>query len=237
MSPFSFSCNITPMHVLIVEDDPRILKFLKVALFSEGNTTSTASSLESAQTELSEATAPFEMVILDRMLVGNDGAKLIPEIKRRLPACGILVLSALSESSEKAQVLDLGADDYIAKPFTLQELTARIRSIERRIKSSVGGRLIRLGDLSLDLVSHRLSVGGKPIDLSQKEFQVFLMLAQEPGRVHSRFQLLDCVWNTQFDVESNVVEVTVNNLRRKLEASKAQAMILSKRGVGYWLET
>lgn len=225
------------MHVLIVEDDQRILKFLKNALTSEGNTTSTASTYDTAHHELTEASTPFDMVILDRMLVGSDGATLIPEIKRRLPACGILVLSALSESTEKAVVLDLGADDYLAKPFTLQELTARIRSIERRIRASSGGRVIRLGDMSLDLVAHRLSVGGKLVDLSQKEFQVFATLAQEPGRVHSRFQLLDRVWNAQFYVESNVVEVTVNNLRRKLEGSKAVAKILSKRGVGYWLET
>lgn len=225
------------MHVLIVEDDPRILKFLKDALTSNGNTTAVASSLEVARLALLNGQTPFDMVILDRMLGGSDGATLIPEIKRRLQSCGILVLSALSESSEKATVLDQGADDYLAKPFTLLELTARIRSIERRIRSSSAGRVVRLGDLSLDLVAHRLSIGANVVDLSQKEFQLFVVLAQEPGRVHSRFQLLDRVWNAQFDIESNVVEVTVNNVRRKLEASGASAKILSKRGVGYWLET
>ena len=224
------------MQVLIVEDDKRILKYLKDALAADGSVPLCADSFQGALEVVESCKGSLEVVILDRMLGALDGAKLIPVIRKHSPQCGILVLSALGESTEKAAVLDLGADDYLAKPFTLLELTARIRAVSRRFQKNGGGRTIQLGKCTLDLVGHRLLVAGQPVDLPQKEFMVLALLAQNVGRVHNRYQLLDQVWNTQFDIESNVVEVTINNLRRKLEASGGKIKILSRRGMGYWIE-
>lgn len=224
------------MHVLIVEDEQRILNYLADALASDGHTTQRADTFESAKHTLTTAPCDFDVVLLDRMLGASDGADLITLIKSRRPHCKILILSALGDASEKALVLDKGADDYLSKPFTLTELSARIRALGRRSHSTTSGARIQLGNCTLDLVGHRLLFGHRPIDLSHKEFQVLVALAQHAGRVLSRYQLLDQVWNAQFEIESNVVEVTIRNLRKKLENNGHGLTLRSKRGLGYWLE-
>ena len=149
-----------------------------------------------------------------------------------------LISSKKSKSSiRKSELLDLGADDYLAKPFSLLELLSRIRVQFRRPKSAdPEGTAVQLGDLIIDRIHHEVKCGALKIDLSNKEFKLLSVLVRDVGRVLSRFQLMDRVWDTQKDIESNVVEATVRNLRRKLEGAQSQVKIQSKRNVGYWIE-
>ena len=225
------------MHLLIVEDEARILSFLCDALRTEGHTIEPCPSFDAALATLTNPlTSKFDAVILDRMLHGKEGAKLIPNIRAKNPQSGILILSAINTPEEKAAVLDLGADDYLGKPFSLEELSARVRVLGRKMTGATSNK-IRFGNSELDLVAHTVTIHEKKSDLSHREFQVLCLFMQNPGKVFNRFQILDRVWNAQYDIESNVVEVTINNIRRKLESEGSDLKLLSKRNVGYWLET
>jgi DNA-binding response OmpR family regulator len=182
---------------------------------------------------------PPRVVILDRMLGRADGATLIPKLKSRYPEAGILILSSLDMPSEKARIIDMGADEYVSKPFSLDELTARLRLVVRRShgSASVAESTVRvLANLNLDLRTQNVAVGSSKLDLTRKEFQLLTLLMDSPGRVFNRFQILDRVWEIERVSESNVVETTIKNLRRKLEDSGALVTIESKRNQGYWIE-
>ena len=226
------------MHLLVVEDDPRLSEYMKEALSREGYTLEVCASVEEVQAYMALKNEPPKVVILDRMLGRQDGAHLIPQIKMRYPEVAILILSSLDMPSEKARIIDAGADEYLSKPFSLDELTARIRLVVRR---SSGPRLdltVRvLGNLCLDLKTQTSTVNSARLDLTRKEFQLLSLLMDSPGRVYSRFQILDRVWEIERLSESNVVETTVKNLRRKLEEIAASVRIESKRNMGYWIET
>jgi two-component system OmpR family response regulator len=192
-------------------------------------------SLEEAKTALETQFTP-DIVLLDRMLKGEDGASLIPHLKQKYPTCHILVLSAIGTAEEKANIIDQGADDYISKPFSLSELTARLRALKRRPQSQGLSYLLTFKDVLVDLRSQTAHCKNVKIDFSKKEFLVLVTLLQSPGRVYNKFQLLDKVWDVQSDIESNVVEVTLKNIRKKLKESNSEIEILSKRNIGYWIE-
>lgn len=228
------------MHILIVEDDPQLANYLKESLRREGYTLDLCSSIEDVQTYMtSSLNEPPRVVILDRMLGRTDGAVLITQIKEKYPTTGILILSSLDMPSEKARILDMGADEYLAKPFSLEELTARLRLVVRRATSAspINLGVKALGNLSMDLKTQNANVGSKKLDLTRKEFQLLSLLIDSPGRVFNRFQILDRVWDIERTTESNVVETAIKNLRRKLEEAECTARIESKRNLGYWLET
>lgn len=226
------------MHLLVVEDEEKIRRFLCQALAAEGHTVQPLASYEEAEEWLAHAfeTAP-DAALLDRLLQGKDGARLIPLIRGRFPECAIVVLSAISTAEEKSSVLDMGADDYLSKPFSLIELSARLR-VQSRKRSTASGtsRVVSFRNCQMDLVLHQVLIDGKKVELSSREYQLLSVLLQNPGRVYNRFHLLDQIWNTQFDIESNVVEVTMNHLRKKLMRAGSELKILSKRNLGYWLE-
>jgi DNA-binding response OmpR family regulator len=227
------------MQILVVEDDKRVSQFLDQALRAENYQVVVCRSLEELDSFCAQRNQDKpEVVILDRMLGSDDGATRIGALKRNFPETKILVLSAIDQASEKARVLDLGADDYIAKPFSLEELSARIRLLRRRQSqaSGVGRDIYNMGNLVVDLKRQQVSVAGKKVDLTKKEFQVLSLLLEHPGRIYNRFQLLDRVWDMDHLAETNVVEVTIKNLRRKLEEAQSTAVIQSKRQLGYWIE-
>ena len=229
------------MNVLIVEDEKRVLQFLEASLKQEGYCVFGCSTYESALDVLSAKNPIPDVIILDRQLHRNDGTSLVKPFRETFPGCKLIILSAINAPEEKASLLDLGADDYISKPFSLVELTARVRVLSRRKSSDAdtgarGVPLYRLKDVELDPIQHTVTVNAKRVDLSNKEYQVLATFLKAPGRVYNKFQLLDLVWNMQFDIESNVVEVTVKNLRRKLELASSQLEIQSKRNIGYWVE-
>jgi len=225
------------MHILVIEDDPRLSEYLNEALGREGYTIEVCATIDEAESYMASQNEIPKLVILDRMLGREDGGTLIPKLKLRYPEVGILVLSSLDMPSEKARLIDSGAEDYLSKPFSLEELTARLRMIARRGASSKAESLIRaLGNLSLDLKSQSASVGPAKLSLTRKEFQLLSLLMDSPGRVYNRFQILDRVWEIERLTESNVVETSIKNLRRKLEDAGSSAHIESRRNVGYWIE-
>ncbi len=228
------------MQLLLIEDDPRLSEYLTEALGREGYVIDLCASVEEARahmaSQLGESPA---VIILDRMLGRNDGATIIPSLKSRYPGAGILVLSSLDMPSEKARLIDSGADEYLGKPFSLDELSARLRLVARRAglnESTQNTAMRALGNLSLDLKIQNAAVGPVKLDLTRKEFQLLSLLMDSPGRVFNRFQILDRVWEVERTTESNVVETAIKNLRRKLEEAKSTARIESKRNVGYWIE-
>ena len=229
------------MHLLVVEDDPRLSEYMREALSREGYSVEVCSSVDEVQTYMTLHSAePPRVVVLDRMLGRLDGATLIAPLKTRYPEVGILILSSLDMPSEKARIIDAGADEYLSKPFSLDELTARLRLVIRRSgsespRTDIAVRV--LGRLCLDLKTQNVTVGSNRLDLTRKEFQLLSLLMDHPGRVFNRIQILDRVWEIERLTESNVVETTVKNLRRKLEEGEADARIESKRNVGYWIET
>jgi len=228
------------MQLLLIEDDPRLHEYLIDALGREGHTVDLCTSVDEAQAYMaSQKNEPPAVVILDRMLGRLDGATLIPQLKSRYPESGILILSSLDMASEKARLIDSGADEYLSKPFSLDELSARLRLVARRAGSAASAQntaVRALGNLSLDLKTQNATAGPNKLDLTRKEFQLLSLLLDSPGRVYNRFQILDRVWEVERNTESNVVETAIKNLRRKLEEANCSARIESKRNIGYWIE-
>jgi DNA-binding response OmpR family regulator len=228
------------VDILVIEDEPRVANFLKRSLEAESHCVQLCKDAQELEAALHLPRASRdtpEVVILDRMLRGSEGLDYISEIRRSFPTCRILVLSAIDMPEEKAKALDLGADDYLAKPFSLTELSARLRVLARRAVEPSKALILQTKDLSIDLSLQTVCVRGRKIDLSKKEYQILVVLSQHPGRVFNKYQLLDKVWDMQFTVESNTVEVTIRNLRKKLEQGGVSLEILSKRNIGYWIES
>lgn len=227
------------MHILVIEDDPRQSHYIRNSLSQEGYSIDVCSSLDEVQAYMVSLNEAPQIIILDRMLGRNDGAILIPKLKEKYPNGKIVVLSSLDMASEKARIIDLGADEYLGKPFALEELSARLRLVLRRPQpsGSVEITVKMVGNLVVDLKTQHVTVGSLKVDFTRKEFQLITLLMEHPGRVFNRFQILDRVWEVERITESNVVETTIKNLRRKLEETHCTARIESKRNVGYWIET
>jgi len=224
------------MTIIVVEDETRVLSFLTEALRKEGHTVHPAATFGEAAETIGNVGSSADLIIMDRLLDRVDAIALIPQMREKCKNAKILVLSTINDPVQKAAALDLGADDYLGKPFQLVELSARIRSLARRNQESSAASILTVGDLQINAIEHKVSVAGKNVDISNKEYLVLVTMMQHPGRVYNKFQLLDRVWDTQFDVESNVVEVTIKNLRRKLESAGSKTEILSRRNIGYWIE-
>lgn len=224
------------MKLLVVEDEESVARYLEQSLRDLQFQVSHCRNLEALDKYLenSHESAPT-VIILDRLLYGKDSAPRIPAIKKMWPMTKILVLSAVGGPSEKSKILDSGADDYISKPFSIDELGARIRVLLRRPHES-SSPVVSLGNLVLNPLSQLVEVDGQRLELSRKEFLLLALMMQNPSRVFSRIQLLDRIWDIHNDVESNVVEATIKNLRKKLDASKANVRVMSKRFMGYWIE-
>lgn len=224
------------MNILLVEDELKMSEYLTKSFESEGHHVETCVDFESLENLL---TLPSdfspEVIVLDRLLKNQDASESIPRLKKKWDQSKIVVLSAIGSSLEKSRLLDLGVDDYVSKPFSIEELHARIRAVARRKKES-SQTFVMVGDVLLNLLHQSVEVSGKRLDLSRKEYLILSALMQAPGRVYSKYQLLDMIWNVNSDVDSNVVEVTVKNLRRKLGDAQSSLKIMNRRQVGYWVE-
>ena len=220
------------MRVLLVEDEPKLAAFIHKGLAEDGFDVAVASSGEEA---LAHArTTPPDIVILDIMLPGMDGFGVCRSLRVLFPDLPILMLSARELVDDRVQGLDAGADDYLTKPFAFSELRARLRALLRRGRAS-GGNIVRLGDLSLDPVARQVMRGTRRIDLTNKEFALLQYLMQNPGQVLTRAMIAEAVWDFTWDRLTNVIDVFVNHLRRKLEEAGEPRIIHSVRGVGYVL--
>jgi two-component system, OmpR family, copper resistance phosphate regulon response regulator CusR len=201
------------MRILVIEDEPRILEFLKVGLEAEGFTVDgAADGVEGYALARSES---YDLVILDLRLPRLDGLRVLEELRRCRPELPVLVLSARSDLPTKLRSFHLGANDYLSKPFSFDELVARVR-VQLRHAGEDDASTIRLAGLQLDLARRRVSVDGVTTDLSDREFRLLYHLVSHPGEIVSRERLLSEVWGYSFDPGSNVVDVCVRRLRKKL---------------------
>jgi len=225
--------------VLVVEDDANLLETLKYNLHREGYDVLTAADGEKA-VEVARAQRPA-LIILDIMLPGMNGFEVC-RILRKDMNVPILMLTARSDETDRIIGLEIGADDYVTKPFSVRELLARVRAMLRRSKmteavSSAAPVSLKIDDLEIDIARHRASLAGAGLELSPKEFDLLVFLARNQGLVFSRAQLLEKVWGYDFAGDTRTVDVHVRWLRRKIETDPARpARIVTVRGTGYKLE-
>jgi two-component system OmpR family response regulator len=218
------------VRVLIVEDDEKIASFLERGLTAHGYQVSLATRGDDG---LELALSPeVELVILDLSLPGLDGLEALRKLREPRRHKPVLVLTARDALDEKVRALDLGADDYMTKPFALDELLARLRALTRRADQR-SSDAIEMGPLRLDLLSRRVTRGDTVIDLSSREFALLEYLMRHAGQVLSRVQILAAVWEYDFDPQSNIVDVYVRYLRRKIDPPTGPSAIETVRGAGY----
>ncbi len=221
------------MHVLIVEDDPRIRSFLAKGLKAEGYATSLAPDGDQAL-DLAAAFGPeYDLVLLDLGLPGTDGREVLRRLRAEHPALPVLILTARDDVASKVWGLDAGACDYLTKPFAFDELLARVRVALRA--PGPGAAELVAGDLRLDPATRIVHRAGRRIELAPREWALLEYFARHPHQVLSRAQLLSHVWDIEFDPGSNVVDVYVGYLRRKLNAEGLPVLLGAVRGVGYRL--
>ncbi len=216
------------MRLLLVEDDAMIGEGLRLGLRQEGHTVDLVR--DGAVAENALLSEPYELVLLDLGLPNKSGLDVLKTLRMKGNPVPVLIVTARDAIEDRIAGLDAGADDYITKPFDLDELAARIRALQRRR----GGRadpLLTLGDLVLDPASHKVTLGGRELALSQREFALLHMLAERPGTVLSRAQIEERMYGWSEEVESNAIEVHIHNLRRKLGSD----WIRNLRGVGYFV--
>jgi DNA-binding response OmpR family regulator len=224
-------------HVLIVEDEPDLARIVKRHVESLGYRASIA---ESGEDALAMAQEHFDLVLLDVMLPGIDGMEVCRQLRQRSQYMPVLMLTARSSDIDKVMGLESGADDYLTKPFSVQELLARIKAIFRRMDVLAAPRsepeeILVIGDqLRVNLETREVRVDGRPVDLTQKEYELLLHFARHPGRVYSRTQLLDAVWGYNHDGYEHAVNCHINRLRAKIEADPGKPKLLTTVwGVGY----
>jgi len=221
------------MHVLIVEDERKIATYIKRGLEEQGYAVDVAFTGQEAL-DWAE-TVPFDLIVLDVLLPGLDGLAVCRTLRKRGLRVPILMLTARDTIDDRVAGLDAGADDYLVKPFALKELLARLRALSRRAAGIPKSPILQIADLSLDTLTHRVRRGSRTIELTAKEYAVLECLMREPERVLSRTLIADHVWNYDVYNESNVVDVYIRNLRRKIDDGFDQKLIHTVRGAGYRL--
>lgn len=217
--------------VLVIDDDPKITSLLRRALRAEGYDVRTAQ--DGAEGLARARERQPDLVVLDWLMPGMDGLEVCRRLREQSDV-PILMLTARDETADRVRGLDSGADDYLVKPFALDELLARVRALLRR-REQRERRVLQYADLALDLTSRIATRGERTIELTTREFELLSYFLRHPGVVLSQEQLLDHVWEGQFDNESNVLHVYVGYLRNKLEAGGEPRLIHTVRGVGYVL--
>ncbi|OGT28785.1 MAG: DNA-binding response regulator [Gammaproteobacteria bacterium RBG_16_66_13] len=221
------------MRVLVVEDEPRISAYVKRGLEEQGYAVDTAytgrEALDWAET------VEFDLIVLDLLLPELDGVSVCRELRRRGYRAPILMLTARDALDDRVTGLDAGADDYLVKPFAMRELLARLRALGRRATEGPRSPVLQLADLAMDTLTRRVSRGGKPVTLTAKEYAVLECLLREPERVLTRTQIAEHVWSYDVYHQSNVVDVYIRNLRRKLDDPYPLKLIHTVRGAGYRL--
>ena len=218
------------MRVLLVEDDKKTASFVAKALRAEGFTVDVLHHGDEALVALTNT--PFDAAILDIMLPGRDGLSVLKQLRVSGNKVPVLLLSARGALNERVEGLNAGADDYLAKPFALEEVLARARALVRRGGESKS-TLLRVGDLTLDTLKRVAERGGRKIELTTREYQLLEYLMRSVGRVCSRMMILENVWDYNFDPGSNLVDVYVGRLRDKIDGGSTVRLLHSVRGEGY----
>ncbi|WOH63531.1 response regulator transcription factor [Bradyrhizobium sp. BWA-3-5] len=220
-------------RILVVEDDPETAGQLVESLRTSGYQVDLASSGNEALSR--GAAGEYAVITIDRMLPDIDGIAVMRQLREDGIAAPVLIVSALGEVDDRVRGLRAGGDDYLVKPFSFVELLARVEALGRRSDTIVKETILRVGDLVLDLVSRTASRRGKDIVLFPREFQLLEYLVRNEGRVVSRAMLLQHVWDLHFDPSTNIIDVYVGRVRRKVDGQQAYPLIHTVRGVGYSL--
>lgn len=222
------------MRILIVEDDRKIADFLRKGLEEEGFTLRVAK--DGAEGLASAIAEPPDLAIVDVMLPIMDGLEIVKAVRARRLAFPILILSARDAVEDKVKGLEIGADDYLAKPFSLTELLARIQALLRRASAQSEPSTLQVADLSLNLLTRKASRAGQPLELQRLEFLLLEYLMRNTGRVVSKSTIIEHVWGYDFDPGTNVVEARVCRLREKVDKPFERKLIRTVKGFGYVLE-
>jgi DNA-binding response OmpR family regulator len=218
------------MRILVAEDDAPLAEFLHQRLLQEHFAVQVVSDGNEAQRLAAEQ--PYDLVLLDLTLPGTQGLDVLRGIRAKKPDLPVLIMTGSNLLEERVRGLDLGADDYLAKPFAFAELAARIRALLRRGKSSAQA-VLQVDDLELDRFSHTVRRSGHTVELSPKEFALLEFLMRQPGQPVARTAIVEHVWKLNFDTMTNVVDVYINYLRRKVDSGHDRPLIRTVRGVGY----
>jgi DNA-binding response OmpR family regulator len=222
------------VKILYVEDDPTARSYIRKGLEEHGHVVDVAVDGDAG---LEQATiGSYDLLLLDVGVPGMSGFELLRELREGADATPVLMLSARGEVSDRIRGLNLGADDYLPKPFAFAELLARIQAIQRRVASDPPDPVLRLADLELDLAGHRVQRGGRSISLTRKEFALLEYFMRNQGQVLSRTMITERVWDYGFDSHSNVIDVHIAHLRKKIDRDFEHKLLHTIKGVGYILD-
>jgi two-component system, OmpR family, response regulator len=222
------------MRLLVVEDEPAIAEAVRAILASAGHAVDVTPTGQEALDW--SAVYPYDLIVLDIVLPGMDGFEVCARLRAAGVGAPILMLTARDQLEDRVAGLDAGADDYLAKPFAAAELLARARALLRR-GSSDRPAVITVGDLELDPATLGVRRAGRSIRLTAREFALLEVLARQPDRIFAQDRLIDAVWDAGFTAESNIVEVYIRSLRRKVDGGRRDGLIETVRGVGYRLRS
>ncbi len=221
------------MRILVAEDEKKLARFIKRALAEDGHAVDL--SHEGAEASHMALTESYDAIVLDLQLPGQDGLSILREIRAQKKPTLVIILTARDTVKDRVRGLDAGADDYLVKPFALEELRARVRTLLRRGQGSAS-TLLEFGDLSMDLLTRGIRRGDRAITLTPKEFTLLEYFLRNPTRVLSRTSIAEHVWDYNFEWQSNVVDVFVMGLRKKTEERGEPRLIHTVRGVGFVLK-
>lgn len=222
------------MKLLLVEDNERVAQFVRKGLNEEGHTVDYAGNGRDGL--FLAATGRYDALILDRLLPdGVEGLRVVESLRRTGNTTPILILSALAEIDDRIKGLRAGGDDYLTKPFAFGELLARVEALVRRSERAEIRTSYTVGDLRIDLLSHKVTRGGRPIQLQPREFRLLEYLMAHAGQVVTRTMLLENVWEHHFDPQTNVIDVHISRLRQKVDSGFTPPLLHTVRGVGYRL--
>lgn len=220
------------MHILLVEDDLKLTKVVRRILEEDGQIVDTLA--DGAEADLQVRMETYDLLLLDVMLPNLSGFDLVRRLRNRADPIPVLMLTARDSIQDRVSGLDAGADDYLVKPFALSELLARVRALGRRPRTAMSAsEILRVGDLGLDTSTRMASRGGQDIVLTTTEYQLLQRLMRAPGRVFTRTELLELVWNLDSEISSNVVDTYIHYLRRKIDQNNEVKLIQTVRGSGY----
>jgi two-component system OmpR family response regulator len=221
------------MRILVIEDDPTVGQYVKRGL--EEHRWAVDLMTDGVEGERRASSEAYDLVILDMRLPGKSGLDILQSLRAKGFERPVLVLTAQDAVDAKVTTLRAGADDYVTKPFAFEELLARVEALARRPRA-LASPVLRVGDLEIDQATHAVRRGGVPIEVTPKEYTVLEYLARHAGRVMSRTLITEYAWGYHFDPGTNIVDVVINHLRKKVDAGYGRKLITTVRGVGYVLK-
>ena len=222
------------MHILLIEDDAGVAEYIGKGL--RENQHSVEHVADGHQGLASSRSGSYDAMIIDRMLPGLNGLSIIEDLRSRGDKTPVLILSALGEVDDRVKGLRAGGDDYLVKPFAFAELLARLEAIQRRQQANHFETRLKVADLEMDLLSHRITRGGQPLNLQPREYKLLEYMMRHAGQVVTRTMLLENVWDYHFDPQTNVIDVHISRLRQKIDRGFDSALLTTVRGAGYLLQ-